>query len=92
MKEIGKVPMNNKTTKYFILGLATGFVAIPLIEELMTVVNTWIQALLIKPNKIVIKGNKELAELQGDEEEIQTHCIGFQVPSSNDYEDDDYDE
>lgn len=86
------MPMENKTTKYFILGLVTGFVAIPLIEELMTVVNTWIQALLIKPNKIVIKGNKELAELQCDEEEIQTHCIGFQVPSNNDYEDDDYDE
>ena len=86
------MPMENKTTKYFVLGLITGFVAIPLIEELMTVVNTWIQALLIKPNKIVIKGNKELAEMQGDEGEIQTHCIGFQVPSSNDYEDDDYDE
>ena len=82
--------MENKTTKYFIIGLLTGFVAIPLIEELMTVVNTWIQALLIKPNKIVIKGNKELTELQGDEEEIQTHCIGFQVPSDDYY--DDYDE
>ena len=84
--------MKNNSLKHYILGLITGFIAIPLIEELMTVVNTWIQALLIKPNKIVIKGNKELAELQGDEEEIQTHCIGFQVPSSNDYEDDDYDE
>lgn len=84
--------MENKTTKYFIIGLLTGFVAIPIIEEFMNVINTWIQALLIKPNKIVIKGNKELSELQGDEEEIQTHCIGFQVPSSNDYEDDDYDE
>lgn len=84
--------MENKTTKYFIVGLITGFIAIPLIEELMNVANTWIQALLIKPNKIVIKGNQELAEMQGDEEEIQTHCIGFQVPSSNDYEDDDYDE
>ena len=58
----------------------------------MNVANTWIQALLIKPNKIVIKGNQELAEMQADEEEIQTHCIGLQVPSSNDYEDDDYDE
>lgn len=82
--------MGNKTTKYFILGLATGFALIPIVEELMTVVNTWIQALLIKPNKIVIKGNQELAEMQGDEEEIQTHCIGFQVPSSN--YDDDYDD
>lgn len=84
--------MKNNSLKYYIFGLITGFIAIPLIEELMTVVNTWIQALLIKPNKIVVKGNKELTELQDDEEEMQTHCIGFQVPSNNDYEDDDYDE
>ena len=86
--------MENKTTKYFIVGLITGFIGIPIIEELMSVVNAWIQALLIKPNKIVIKGNNELAELQGDEEEYtETHCIGFQVPSEDDYyEDDDYDE
>ena len=85
--------MENKTTKYFIIGLVTGFIAIPIIEELMTVINTWIQALLIKPNKIVIKGNKELTELQGNEEEYtETHCIGFQVPSDDCYEDDDYDE
>ena len=86
------MPMKNKTTKYFIIGLITGFIGIPIVEELMNVINAWIQALLIKPNKIVIKGNKELAELQGDEEEIQTHCIGFQVPSDDYYEDDDYDE
>ena len=84
--------MENKTTKYFIIGLITGFVGLPVIEELMNVINAWIQALLIKPNKIVIKGNKELSELQGDEEEILTHCIGFQVPSDDYYEDDDYDE
>ena len=80
------MPMNNKTTKYFIIGLLSGFIAIPIIEELMNVVNAWIQALLIKPNKIVIKGNKELAEIQGDEE-VQTHCIGFQVDSDDYYED-----
>lgn len=84
--------MENKTTKYFIIGLLSGFIAIPIIEELMNVVNAWIQALLIKPNKIVIKGNKELAEMQGDEEYAETHCIGFQVPSDDYYEDDDYDE
>lgn len=80
--------MENKTIKYFIIGLLSGFIAIPIIEELMNVVNAWIQALLIKPNKIVIKGNKELAEIQGDEEEVQTHCIGFQVDSEDYYDDD----
>ena len=86
------MPMKNNSLKHYILGLITGFIAIPLIEELMAVVNSWIQALLIKPNKIVIKGNKELAEMQGDEEYTETHCIGFQVPSEDDYYDDDYDE
>lgn len=79
--------MENKTTKYFIIGLLSGFIVIPIIEELMNVVNAWIQALLIKPNKIVIKGNKELAEMQGDEQEVQTHCIGFQVDSEDYYDD-----
>lgn len=79
--------MENKTTKYFIIGLLSGFIAIPIIEELMNVVNAWTQALLIKPNKIVIKGNKELAEMQGNEEEIQTHCIGFQVDGEDYYDD-----
>lgn len=81
--------MKNNSLKHYIFGLITGFIAIPLIEELMTVVNTWIQVLLLKPNKIVIKGNKELSELQGDEEPIETHCIGFQIPSEDDYEDED---
>ena len=81
--------MKNNSLKHYIFGLITGFIVIPLIEELMTVVNTWIQVLLLKPNKIVIKGNKELSELQGDEEPIETHCIGFQIPSEDDYEDED---
>ena len=46
----------------------------------------WIQVLLLKPNKIVLKGNKELSELQG-EEPVQTSCIGFQVSSEEDDED-----
>ena len=53
----------------------------------------WIQVLLLKPNKIVLKGNKDIAELQSEEEPVQTSCIGFQVSSEEDddyYEDDDY--
>lgn len=30
--------------------------------------------------------------MQGDEEYTETHCIGFQVDSEDDYYDDDYDE
>lgn len=50
---------------------------------------SWIQVLLLKPTKIVLEGNKEINELQGNEEYVQTECIGFKMPESVDeYEDD----
>lgn len=87
--------MKNNTLKYYILGFITGFIAIPVIEELMNVVNTWIQVLIIKPSKIVLKGNNELAEMQNeDEPQPDPFCIGFQAPDEYEYddEDDDYQE
>lgn len=83
--------MKNNTLKYYILGFITGFIAIPVIEEFMSVINSWIQVLVLKPSKIVLKGNKELAELQGGEEEFQSHVIGFQAPSDDYYDDKDED-
>ena len=84
--------MKNNSLKYFILGLSTGFVILPFIEELMNVANTWIQALMIKPSKIVLKGNNELAEMQNEETHQETFCMGFQAPSDYEYceEDDEY--
>lgn len=82
----------NNNTKHFIIGLLSGLLFIPVIEELLNVIMAWIQVLLLKPNKIVLKGNKELSELQSEDEPIQTSCIGFQVSSEEDddcYEDDD---
>ena len=81
----------NNNTKHFILGILSGLLFIPIIEEFLNVIMAWIQVLLLKPNKIVLKGNKDIAELQG-EEPVQTSCIGFQVSSEEDddcYEDDD---
>ena len=51
---------------------------------------SWIQVLMLKPTKIVLEGNKKIAELQSDEEYQETSCIGFQVPNYEDeyYEDD----
>ena len=82
----------NNNTKHFILGILSGLLFIPVIEEFLNVIMAWIQVLLLKPNKIVLKGNKDIAELQSEEEPVQTSCIGFQVSSEEDddcYEDDD---
>ena len=82
----------NNNTKHFIIGLLSGLLFIPVIEEFLNVIMAWIQVLLLKPNKIVLKGNKDITELQSEEEPVQTSCIGFQVSSEEDadyYDDDD---
>lgn len=79
----------DKSVKYYILGLITGFIAIPFIEEFMDVVNSWIQVLILKPSKLVVKGNKELSDIQAESEPTDTHCIGFQYTGEDEYEVDD---
>lgn len=58
----------------------------------MNVIMTWIQVLLLLPNKIILKGNKELTDLQSEEQEYETSCIGFQIPNEEEYYDDDEDD
>ena len=85
------MPMN-KETKHYILGLLSGLLFIPVVEEFINVIMSWIQVLLLKPTKIVLEGNKEINELQDSEEYQQTSCIGFQMQNSEDeyFEDDEY--
>ena len=73
----------DKETKNYILGILTGLLFIPVIEEFLNVIISWIQVWLLKPTKIVLEGNKEINELQGDEEYQQTNCIDFQIPSND---------
>ena len=73
----------NKNVWFYILGILSGILFIPATEEFINVIISWIQVLLLKPTKIVLEGNKEIKELQGDEEYQQTNCIGFQVPSND---------
>ena len=79
----------NKNVWFYILGVLTGLLFIPVIEEFINVIISWIQVLLLQPTKIVLEGNKEINEMQADEEYQQTNCIGFQIPSNDEeyYED-----
>ena len=80
-----------KNSKGFILGLISGLFLIPIAEELLNVVFVWIEYLKILPSKLVMKGNKELSELQGndDGEYEVTNAIGFQYEPEEYYDDDD---
>ena len=87
--------MKDNNTKHFIIGVLSGLLFIPIIEEFMNVIMTWIQVLLLLPNKIILKGNKELTDLQSEEQEEQeyeTSCIVFQIPNEEEYYDEDDDE
>lgn len=79
----------NKNVWFYILGVLTGLLFIPVIEEFINVIISWIQVLLLQPTKIVLEGNKEINEMRADEEYQQTNCIGFQIPSNDEeyYED-----
>ena len=75
----------NKNVWFYILGLLSGLLFIPVVEEFINVIMSWIQVFILKPTEKVLKGNKELSKYQESEEYQQTNCIGFQIPSEDDY-------
>ena len=84
--------MKNKNLLSYILGLATGFIFIPLIEELINVAFSWIEVLKTKPSGIINDWNKKMvAEDYGAESD--TCVIGFQyTPNEDEYYEDDFEE
>ena len=70
---------NNKTIMAFILGILSYMLLIPVIEEFTNVLLSWIEYFKILPSKLVLKGNKELKELQEEDGiESETYAFGFQ--------------
>ena len=77
-----------KHTKAYILGLATGTLLIPIAEELLTLISTWIEVAKIKPASIISGWNEKMAANNGEGE--PTYAIGFEAPQpEEEYYDDD---
>ena len=64
--------------KKYILGLVTGLILIPISEQFMDIIFSWIEVMKIKPSKIILKSNSELRDLQSQCSDGDTSCIGFQ--------------
>ena len=75
-----------KHMKVYILGLATGTLFIPIAEELLTLVSTWIEVAKIKPAKLISDWNEKMAA-QNDDGELP-NAIGFVAPQPEEYYDD----
>ena len=81
----------NNNIKHYIFGLLSGLLFIPIIEDFINVIAAWIQVLIVTPSKIVTKANSEISEMQGSQEE-STNVIGFSIPSTEEYYEDEYED
>lgn len=79
-----------KQLKYFLLGIVFYVLAIPVLESIAESIVTALELFKGWVSKPVLKMNKELLELQVDlEKHDDAVCMGFDIKSSEDYEDDD---
>lgn len=84
--------MKNKNLLSYIFGLITGVILLPVIDELLNVLYSWIEVMKIKPSSIITEWNEEVASKSDGTE--QTYAIGFHAPDPEleEYYDDDYEE
>ena len=79
--------------KKFILGMLSVIVFIPLAESIAEILCVLLEIPKGKLSASVLKINKQLQELQADQEAIDTQCIGFEYsPEEEYYEEDDDDD
>ena len=77
--------MKNKPLLYYVFGFLTSMVLIPILDEFMNVILSWIEVLKIKPMRIVTEWNKEV-NAESDEDGV-VQAIGFHyTPQDEEYE------
>lgn len=74
---------------YFIAGIVTAQYLLPLCDQLLS----WIlQAIEVKKGKLTVKqaeSEKEIADIASQLDAPSTHTIGFQIPSSEEEDQED---
>jgi hypothetical protein len=79
--------------KYFIVGIIFYIIGIPIIESIAEIITTLLEIPKGKVSAPVLKLSKELQELQVDlEKHDEGVCMGFQIPSGDEFEDEDFDD
>lgn len=81
----------NSSLLSYLLGIASAILFIPLFESIAEVICGYVELLKIQSTKAVLKGNKEIAKLQLENEkentEVCTNVIGFQYNPQEDLDD-----
>ena len=74
--------------KIYILGMITALVALPIVDEIVEIICSFLEILKGISTKKVLKINKEIMDLQSQLEPVNTNCIGFEAPNTEYYDDD----
>lgn len=74
--------------KIYILGMITSLVALPIINEVVEIICSFLEILKGASTKKVLKINKEIMDLQEQLEPVNTNCIGFEAPNTEYYDND----
>ena len=77
--------------KIYILGMITTLVALPIIDEVVEIICSFLEILKGISTKKVLRINKEIMDLQEKLEPVNTNCIGFETQNIE-YEDDDWED
>ncbi|MFR3950672.1 MAG: hypothetical protein ACLTY2_01315 [Coprococcus eutactus] len=78
--------------KKYIFGFLTGICLLPIIDSITELIQTALEIPKGELSKKVLKLNNEIQDLQFALEPIDTHCIGFEAPSNEEYLDDENEE
>lgn len=78
--------MNNKGLLLYISGVVSAIVVAPVLEEFTNLACAYIQSWTIKPAKNITQGQKEINDMNGEEYEEKTPCIGFSISNECDCE------
>lgn len=73
---------------YFLFGIASVILIEPFLQCLSELLCQHMEIAKGKKTKKIIEINKEIEELQKEEEQCCTQAIGFEIPNSEDYYDD----
>lgn len=74
--------------KIYILGMISTLVALPIIDEVVEIICSFLEILKGFSTKKVLKINKDIMDLQEQLEPINTSCIGFEASNTEYYDDD----
>lgn len=74
--------------KIYILGMIATLVALPIIDEVVEIICSFLEILKGFSTKKVLKINKDIMDLQEQLEPINTSCIGFEASNTEYYDDD----